>query len=228
MKKLFLFLLLLLPKFFFAQDVIVMRSGEEIQAKILEVNETEVKYKKFDYQDGPTFIVSKSKIFMIKYADGSKDVFSETPTENQASKKDSTYGSNILSTNFFPIFLGDISFAYEHIGKRGKLGLRIPFYIPVVAKTTNQLGGAFDFKFYLGKQRGAQYYLGPSIAAYVWNQNTFVGGIMFDNGVSFQPSRQFNITLDAGEGMGHYDAYHQPAFFNLFIWRAGLSFGFRF
>jgi hypothetical protein len=227
MKKLILLLLLLLPKYFFAQDIIVMRSGEEIQAKILEVNELEVKYKKFDYQDGPTFIVSKSKIFMIKYADGSKDVFSETATA-ATSKKDSLYGSNIISTNVFSFFWGDISFAYEHINKTGKFGLRIPFTIPIASSPNNQLGGAVDFKFYLTKPGVAQYYLGPSIAAYVWDQNTFVGGIMFDNGVSFQATKHFNITLDAGAGIAHYDAYHQPAFFDLFIWRAGLNFGYRF
>jgi len=228
MKKLIFLLFLLLPKYFFAQDTITMRSGEVIQAKILEVNETEVKYKKYNYQDGPTFIVSKNRILMIKYADGSKDVFTETSAGASPAKNDSLYGSNILSINAFSIFVGDISFAYEHIGKRGKFGFRIPVYIPVIDVPSNQLGGALDFKFYLGKPKAAQYYLGPSLAAYVWNKNTFVVGVMFDNGVSFQPAKKFNITLDAGAGIGHYDAYEQPVFFDLFIWRAGLSFGYRF
>ena len=228
MKKIFFLFLLLVPKYFLAQDVIVMRSGEEIQAKILEVNETEVKYKKFDYQDGPTFIVSKSKIFMIKYGDGSKDVFSETTSTENADKNDSAYGHNILAANAFPILLGDLSFSYEYICKKGKIGFRIPLYIPVIKKPDNQAGGAFDLKFYLTKPKQVQYYLGPSLSAYVWGQSTFVVGLMFDNGVSFQPARHFNITIDAGAGMAHYDGYHQPAFFDLFIWRAGLSFGYRF
>jgi len=58
-----------------AQDNIFLKTGDEIQAKILEVGHDEIKYKKFDYQDGPTYTLKKSEIFMVKYKNGSKDIF---------------------------------------------------------------------------------------------------------------------------------------------------------
>lgn len=53
-----------------AQDTIFMRSGEKIIAKIIELNTREVKYKKFDFQDGPLYVVSKTDIFKIAYVNG--------------------------------------------------------------------------------------------------------------------------------------------------------------
>lgn len=39
-----------------AQDVITKRNGDEILAKILEVNPTEIKYKRYDNPDGPLYV----------------------------------------------------------------------------------------------------------------------------------------------------------------------------
>jgi len=67
-----------------SQDVITMKSGDEIKAKVMEVNTDNVTYKKFDNINGPTYTAAKGDIFMIKYENGSKDVFNApqyTPTQ---------------------------------------------------------------------------------------------------------------------------------------------------
>ena len=60
-----------------AQDIIVLNnsSADEIEAKVQEVSQTEVKYKKWSYQDGPTFTIPTSDIFVIKYRNGEKQRF---------------------------------------------------------------------------------------------------------------------------------------------------------
>jgi hypothetical protein len=68
----------------FSQDIITKKSGEDIQSKILEVSTTEVKYKKFDNQIGPTFSISKSDILMIRYENGSKDIFNENSSNSNS------------------------------------------------------------------------------------------------------------------------------------------------
>ncbi len=60
-----------------AQDIIVLKNGDEINSKIFEVSQTEVKYKKFQNLDGPTYSILKNEVLMIKYVNGSKDVFSD-------------------------------------------------------------------------------------------------------------------------------------------------------
>jgi len=68
----------------FSQDIITKKSSEDIQAKVLEVTTTEIKYKKFDNQSGPTFTILKSDVLMIRYMDGSKDIFTESPNTSVA------------------------------------------------------------------------------------------------------------------------------------------------
>jgi len=51
--------------------------GTEILSKVIEINNTEIKYKLFDNQNGPTIITLKKNIFIIKYENGTKEVFTE-------------------------------------------------------------------------------------------------------------------------------------------------------
>lgn len=55
-------------------DIIVRKDGEEIEAKILEMDDVQIKYKRSDYLDGPIIVVRKSDVFMIKYGNGTKEV----------------------------------------------------------------------------------------------------------------------------------------------------------
>jgi len=64
----------------FAQDLITKKSGEDIQVKILEVNPTDIKFKKTSNPDGPIFTISKSDLLMIRYANGTKDIFDSPGT----------------------------------------------------------------------------------------------------------------------------------------------------
>lgn len=71
-----------------AQDVIILKSGDEISAKVLEVNVSDIKYKKAENLDGPSYSIDKSEVFMIKYKNGTKDVFNTI--ENSNSKDSNT------------------------------------------------------------------------------------------------------------------------------------------
>ena len=73
MKKLLL-IFTLFPYLTFAQDNIILKNGEEINTKIIEINESNVKYKKYNNQDGPLYTISKDKIFLIKYSNGEKEI----------------------------------------------------------------------------------------------------------------------------------------------------------
>jgi hypothetical protein len=55
-------------------DVIVMRNGEEIQAKVFEVTSSVIKYRRCDLPDGPLYTVNKSEVFMLKYPNGVKEL----------------------------------------------------------------------------------------------------------------------------------------------------------
>ena len=60
-----------------AQDVIVKKDGSTILSKVLEVNTSDIKYKKFSNQNGPTYTINKSEIMSINYENGDKDTFND-------------------------------------------------------------------------------------------------------------------------------------------------------
>jgi len=61
----------------FSQDIITKKTSEDIQAKVLEVSTTEIKYKKSDNPNGPIFTILKSEVLMVRYENGTKDIFNE-------------------------------------------------------------------------------------------------------------------------------------------------------
>ena len=75
-----------------AQDVVVKKDGSTILAKALEVNQDNIKYKKFSNQNGPTYTINLSDVMSVNYENGEKDTFdvthiSSAPAEDTSSQK---------------------------------------------------------------------------------------------------------------------------------------------
>lgn len=66
-----------------AQDVIVKTDNSTILSKVLEITSTEIKYKKWDNQDGPLYSISRSEIKSINYENGEVENFSEVTQTSQ-------------------------------------------------------------------------------------------------------------------------------------------------
>ena len=67
-----------------AQDTLVRRNGEEIAVKVLEITPAEVKYRRTDNLEGPIISVWRSDVFMVRYANGTKEVFNSVPAYSAA------------------------------------------------------------------------------------------------------------------------------------------------
>ncbi len=66
-------------------DRLTLKNGDELAVKVLEITETEVKYKKCDFPDDPTVSISKARVFMIVYSNGTKEVFDATEERFESS-----------------------------------------------------------------------------------------------------------------------------------------------
>lgn len=83
----------------FSQDVIIKMSGEEIESKIIEINTTEIKYKKHSLPDGPLYVIQKSEVFMIKYSNGEKELINKKEEKtNNSSNKDTSKVTSVVVT----------------------------------------------------------------------------------------------------------------------------------
>ncbi|GAB3531343.1 hypothetical protein GCM10027443_13380 [Pontibacter brevis] len=61
-----------------AQDIVIKRTGEKVEAKVLEISNTEIRYKLFRNQQGPTYVVPKVDVAIIQYEDKTSEVFELT------------------------------------------------------------------------------------------------------------------------------------------------------
>ena len=68
-----------------AQDLIAFRDGSVIETKIIETTPNQIKYKRFDYLDGPTLIIPLADILSIRYENGILDIRNPYPPEKQES-----------------------------------------------------------------------------------------------------------------------------------------------
>jgi hypothetical protein len=61
-----------------AQDYIITLDGDEIKSKVIEVNYNDIKYRKFENINGPIYSILKSEVLLIRYENGSKEIYSNS------------------------------------------------------------------------------------------------------------------------------------------------------
>ena len=64
-------------------DTLKLKNGEEIKAKVLEISQTEIKYKKCDNLTGPAYVLPKSDVLKIKYSTGAIEIINSTKTNDE-------------------------------------------------------------------------------------------------------------------------------------------------
>ena len=74
-----------------AQDVILKKDNTTVLSKVLEVTSTEIKYKKWSNQDGPTYTISRTEVTSINYQNGDVDKFNDNATITIAPQQTVTY-----------------------------------------------------------------------------------------------------------------------------------------
>ena len=63
-----------------AQDLITKKTGEDIRAKVLEVNPDNIRYRLFEEPDGVIYTIDKSDVLLIRYASGRNELFNAGPS----------------------------------------------------------------------------------------------------------------------------------------------------
>jgi len=181
MKKTSLVLLLLLSSLVsFSQDIITMRDGSKIEAKVTEVGSKDILYKRFSNLNGPVYTLDIEDVALINYESGAIDKFNmfynEKPSyvSNNPRMDPSELKSNVIYMNAGDLLFQNVTLGYERlVGKSRKLGIRIPFSINLngtskigndnVSRIRNIFYGGFDLLYYPTGQGQASLVLGPSV-----------------------------------------------------------------
>lgn len=100
MKKV-VFIMLALIKFnqFYSQDIIVKNDSSQLKTTILEINLQEIKYKLFNYPDGPTIFISKNEISYIIFKNNSIERF--TKVEQSQNYNPNKYNLDVVPVSIY-------------------------------------------------------------------------------------------------------------------------------
>ena len=111
MKKIFLFVAITIcTSQLFAQDKIYKLRGPVINAKVLEIGTDEIKYKLTESPDGPVYVVDKSTLNRIEFADGRVEKY------KLSFKDPANYEGQLtkaVKINFLAPLLGYSQFSFE-------------------------------------------------------------------------------------------------------------------
>ena len=114
-------------------DNIIYKNGEELSAKILEITTSFVKYKRCENLEGPTYSLELYKILIIKYKNGTKDVFNSTESNVYKEKSKSSFGFRL---GLQSVAVGNSETIHQNSYK-SRLGflLGVTSFIPLGKKT---------------------------------------------------------------------------------------------
>jgi len=96
------FVVFLSPLVSFGQDKIYKTDNTVIEAKVVEINKSEIKYKKFSNQNGPAYIIPKKEVSKIVYENGEKEVYNQVPANTQPTSQLTTRTSPATSVSVSP------------------------------------------------------------------------------------------------------------------------------
>lgn len=223
MKKIIVLIFMISTVNLSAQDMIYLRDGSKIKAKITQVNESNIIYKIFENLTGPDFVISRSKISVIVYENGTHDLFSEE--EEKREKKtdpfatDSTIGKNIIGINYFDMVFSNFTFHYERLILNNQLGIKGGFsfavgeYSGYMGMDKEELHGYLAFNYYPLKQKRVSYLCGPMIlAGQAWaytyeypypgtyNLTNYIG-FYINNGLVINITKNFTFSTILGLGL---------------------------
>jgi hypothetical protein len=165
MEKILLLLLAsVITPFAFAQDIIVTKDGKKIETKVTEINENDIKYKKFDNLSGPSYSMKKYEIASILYENGQVEVFKEDtplPLQQQSvvtgnsTKENESLNFTYAGARKMYISLGaGVGFLGKEASVSGKFELGV-FLHPNHLLSFDFNGGTY------GKKQVGSFYYGP-------------------------------------------------------------------
>lgn len=204
----------------YAQDQLFKKDNSKVDVKILEINQNEIKYKLFTYQDGPTITISKKDVAMIIYQNGVHEVLNttaeipEAPAStpmvvynnvyrgakvnqdslNKAAFKDLTSNRHLISFNMLEPLNGSLGLSYLSEFANNYINIYIPvsvgFANPYFTQVTNSL-------FSGGNNYPAKttYF---SVSNYKYKSKAFEAGL----GIHFQTSGKHAVTHFIGPYVG--------------------------
>jgi hypothetical protein len=160
-----------------AQDMIVLKDGNMIEAKVMEISPSEIRYKRFDHLDGPTIVIPTANVLSIRYENGTYEIINAgtmPQQENTAMNPNKfRFGINANAGGALGyLWEGPSGFGINIELGKGKFNSEINLMFP-----TGGFGGLFTFNGFWPSQIGG-FYLGGGIGISIFETYGWTGASM--------------------------------------------------
>ena len=155
-----------------AQDILYKQDGSKEEVKVLEINSQEISYKKFSNLDGPVYVMNRSDVVLITFANGEHELIGPVKTIPMKKEKPFTkdFTKNIFAIHLFDVVFGDFAMSYERILGEGRMSIRFPIAFGFYARNPYDTPFEFNNVFYSGAginfyptgQGKVRYFVGPN------------------------------------------------------------------
>jgi hypothetical protein len=194
-----------------AQDMILLKDGNTIEAKVTRISPREIRYKRLDHLDGPTIIIPIANVLSIKYENGAYEIINADAMPQQESTQDENPNTMAMDTNKFIFGInanagGALGYAWGSSGAginielgKGKFNSEINLMFPI-----GGFGALFTFNGF-------------------WPSN--IGGFYFGGGIGFGIYEAYVVVGEEYVGGNYRDIYGYDTVISLPI---GLNIGYKF
>lgn len=193
----------------FSQDVIFLSNGNEINAKVIKIGDSEIEYKKWNNQEGPTYNEKTSNIFLIKYQNGEKDYFNNTKSVTQNKTFigiNAGFGPTYLWRVVFFSATGGIDLAFP-IGNNFAIG---PYLSAGYDWCDETIIGNFGALAIVGENNNIKFMIGQGANFQpeweCWGTSTRIGFTLPNNRIYLLG--EFSTVLDSGELWSYSFLFH--------------------
>ncbi|MES2565233.1 MAG: hypothetical protein V4565_00090 [Bacteroidota bacterium] len=222
MKNLLILVFFVLVSSGFAQDQLFKKDNSKMEVKILEINQNEIKYKLFTYQDGPTISVLKKDIALIIYQNGVHEVvnasaetavtvsgtpmvvYSSIPSARvnrdsieKADFNELVSNKNLLSLNIMEPLNGSFGINYIREFANNYLHVYVPlsigFSVPYFSQAVNTMFSGNNYNSYYNN-----YNAYSVVSDFKYINKTYEAGL----GLHFQSSGKRAVTHFVGPYVG--------------------------
>lgn len=100
------------------QDVIHKKNGKVIEAKVVEIGTSEIKYRQFDQPDGPIYVEEKENLLKIVFQDGRTEFYGTARMDDAALFEGQKKAA--IKISFLGPLFGYTNFLYERNIKPGR------------------------------------------------------------------------------------------------------------
>ena len=205
-----------------AQDYIYFTDQQErIAAMNVKISSSEIRYEKYESNEGQIYIINRDRVSLIAYENG-KTTYLQEKKKNRAAFN---YNKNLITFHLTDLIFSNFTFSYERILGNGNMSIQIPVSFGYSSGENfgnyyvyNKFYSGLNFNFYPTGQGKVRYFLGPGLRIGVGHDNndnqgsygnytnpdTFYSKLLINNGIIFSPIPELSLSAVLSLGMRYF------------------------